>query len=96
MMSIRAILSLMAAHDMRNIPRNLPATRPRIIARLTPLTTMPGVMSPKKIPALAKAKRGIIQSKLFYAGIGIFVWFFFLRFGIHPTTAGIGIAAPPA
>ena len=58
---IRAILSLMAAHDMRNIPRNLPATRPRIIARLTPLTTMPGVMSPKKIPALAKAKRGIIR-----------------------------------
>lgn len=33
-----------------------------------------------------------IQSKLFYAGIGIFVWFFFLQSGIHPTIAGVIVA----
>lgn len=33
-----------------------------------------------------------IQSKLFYALIGIFVWFFFLNAGIHPTIAGVLVA----
>ncbi|MCM1290338.1 MAG: Na+/H+ antiporter NhaA [Prevotella sp.] len=33
-----------------------------------------------------------IQSKLFYLGIGAFVWFLFLNAGIHPTIAGVLIA----
>ncbi len=33
-----------------------------------------------------------IQSKLFYAGLGIVVWFFFLQSGIHPTIAGVIVA----
>lgn len=33
-----------------------------------------------------------IQSKLFYLGIGTFVWFLFLNAGIHPTIAGVLIA----
>lgn len=33
-----------------------------------------------------------IQSKLFYAIIGTFVWFFFLNAGIHPTIAGVLVA----
>lgn len=33
-----------------------------------------------------------IQSKLFYVGIGAFVWFFFLNAGIHPTIAGVLVA----
>ena len=33
-----------------------------------------------------------IQSKLFYFGIGAFVWFLFLNAGIHPTIAGVLIA----
>lgn len=33
-----------------------------------------------------------IQSKLFYIGIGAFVWFLFLNAGIHPTIAGVLIA----
>lgn len=33
-----------------------------------------------------------IQSKLFYAFVGTFVWFFFLNAGIHPTIAGVIVA----
>lgn len=33
-----------------------------------------------------------IQSKMFYFGIGIIVWFLFLNAGIHPTIAGVLIA----
>lgn len=33
-----------------------------------------------------------IQSKLFYMGIGIIVWFLFLQAGIHPTIAGVIVA----
>lgn len=33
-----------------------------------------------------------IQSKIFYLGIGAFIWFFFLNAGIHPTIAGVLIA----
>lgn len=33
-----------------------------------------------------------IQSKVFYLGIGAFVWFLFLNAGIHPTIAGVLIA----
>lgn len=33
-----------------------------------------------------------IQSKLFYLGIGAFIWFLFLNAGIHPTIAGVLIA----
>lgn len=33
-----------------------------------------------------------IQSKLFYLGLGTFVWFLFLNAGIHPTIAGVLIA----
>lgn len=33
-----------------------------------------------------------IQSKVFYFGIGAFVWFLFLNAGIHPTIAGVLIA----
>lgn len=33
-----------------------------------------------------------IQSKLFYAFFGTFVWFFFLNAGIHPTIAGVIVA----
>lgn len=33
-----------------------------------------------------------IRSKLFYLGIGAFVWFLFLNAGIHPTIAGVLIA----
>lgn len=33
-----------------------------------------------------------IQSKLFYAFFGTFVWFFFLNAGIHPTIAGVVVA----
>lgn len=35
-----------------------------------------------------------IQSKLFYLGVGAFVWFLFLNAGIHPTIAGVLIAFP--
>ncbi len=33
-----------------------------------------------------------IQSKLFYLGIGAFIWFLFMNAGIHPTIAGVLIA----
>lgn len=33
-----------------------------------------------------------IQSKMFYFGIGIIVWFLFLNAGIHPTIAGVLVA----
>lgn len=33
-----------------------------------------------------------IQSKIFYIGIGIAVWFLFLNSGIHPTIAGVCVA----
>ena len=33
-----------------------------------------------------------IQSKLFYMGIGIIIWFLFLQAGIHPTIAGVIVA----
>lgn len=33
-----------------------------------------------------------IQSKVFYLGIGAFIWFLFLNAGIHPTIAGVLIA----
>lgn len=33
-----------------------------------------------------------IQSKIFYLGVGAFVWFLFLNAGIHPTIAGVLIA----
>lgn len=33
-----------------------------------------------------------IQSKIFYIGIGIGVWFLFLNSGIHPTIAGVAVA----
>lgn len=33
-----------------------------------------------------------IQSKLFYLGIGIVIWFLFLNAGIHPTIAGVLVA----
>lgn len=33
-----------------------------------------------------------IQSKLFYLGVGAFIWFLFLNAGIHPTIAGVLIA----
>lgn len=33
-----------------------------------------------------------IQSKIFYAFFGTFVWFFFLNAGIHPTIAGVIVA----
>lgn len=33
-----------------------------------------------------------VQSKMFYAFFGTFVWFFFLNAGIHPTIAGVIVA----
>lgn len=33
-----------------------------------------------------------VQTKIFYLGIGAFVWFLFLNAGIHPTIAGVLIA----
>lgn len=33
-----------------------------------------------------------VQTKLFYAIVGTFVWFFFLNAGIHPTIAGVIVA----
>ena len=33
-----------------------------------------------------------IQSKVFYLGIGAFIWFLFMNAGIHPTIAGVLIA----
>lgn len=33
-----------------------------------------------------------VQSKMFYAFFGTFVWFFFLNAGIHPTIAGVLVA----
>lgn len=41
---------------------------------------------------LALGGRMGIQSKIFYLGIGAFVWFLFLNAGIHPTIAGVLIA----
>lgn len=41
---------------------------------------------------LALGGRMQIQSKIFYFGIGAFVWFLFLNAGIHPTIAGVLIA----
>lgn len=42
--------------------------------------------------ALAFGGKMGIQSKIFYLGIGAFVWFLFLNAGIHPTIAGVLIA----
>jgi NhaA family Na+:H+ antiporter len=33
-----------------------------------------------------------IQSKMFYLGIGAFVWYLFLNAGVHPTIAGVLVA----
>ena len=33
-----------------------------------------------------------VQSKIFYLGVGAFIWFLFLNAGIHPTIAGVLIA----
>jgi len=33
-----------------------------------------------------------IHSKLFYAGIGVVIWYLFLQSGIHPTVAGVLVA----
>lgn len=41
---------------------------------------------------LALGGRMSIQSKVFYLGIGAFIWFLFLNAGIHPTIAGVLIA----
>ena len=41
---------------------------------------------------LALGGKFAIQSKIFYLGIGAFVWFLFLNAGIHPTIAGVLIA----
>lgn len=41
---------------------------------------------------LALGGRFGIQSKIFYLGIGAFIWFLFLNAGIHPTIAGVLIA----
>lgn len=41
---------------------------------------------------LALGGRFAIQSKIFYLGIGAFIWFLFLNAGIHPTIAGVLIA----
>ncbi|MDE6095311.1 MAG: Na+/H+ antiporter NhaA [Muribaculaceae bacterium] len=41
---------------------------------------------------LALGGRLSIQSKMFYLGIGAFIWFLFLNAGIHPTIAGVLIA----
>ena len=41
---------------------------------------------------LALGGRMAIQSKVFYLGIGAFIWFLFLNAGIHPTIAGVLIA----
>lgn len=41
---------------------------------------------------LALGGRLSIQSKVFYLGIGAFIWFLFLNAGIHPTIAGVLIA----
>ena len=42
--------------------------------------------------ALALGGKLGIQSKVFYLGIGAFIWFLFLNAGIHPTIAGVLIA----
>lgn len=44
------------------------------------------------LAVLATGGRMGIQSKLFYLGIGAFIWFLFLNAGIHPTIAGVLIA----
>jgi NhaA family Na+:H+ antiporter len=41
---------------------------------------------------LALGGKFSIQSKVFYLGIGAFIWFLFLNAGIHPTIAGVLIA----
>lgn len=41
---------------------------------------------------LAFGGRMMIQSKLFYIGIGSIIWFMFMNAGIHPTIAGVLIA----
>lgn len=41
---------------------------------------------------LALGGKLAIQSKIFYLGIGAFIWFLFLNAGIHPTIAGVLIA----
>lgn len=41
---------------------------------------------------LALGGKFAIQSKMFYLGIGAFIWFLFLNAGIHPTIAGVLIA----
>lgn len=44
------------------------------------------------LAALALGGKLGIQSKVFYLGIGAFIWFLFLNAGIHPTIAGVLIA----
>lgn len=44
------------------------------------------------IAALLTGAMAGVQSKMFYAFFGTFVWFFFLNAGIHPTIAGVIVA----
>ncbi len=44
------------------------------------------------LAVLALGGKFSIQSKIFYLGIGAFIWFLFLNAGIHPTIAGVLIA----
>lgn len=50
------------------------------------------LMAALLLGVLALGGRLMIQSKVFYLGIGAFVWFLFLNAGIHPTIAGVLIA----
>ena len=52
---------LTVSHENVNIPTNLPTTRPRIMARLMPPNTEAMSNPPRKMPALAKAKRGMMR-----------------------------------
>ena len=53
--------NMIASQEKEKIPKNLPTTRPKMTARLTPSKIVEGSMSSRKIPAFAKAKSGRIK-----------------------------------
>ncbi len=48
-------------HEKAKTPKNLPTTRPIMIARLIPLKNAPALMPQKHMPALANANSGTIR-----------------------------------
>lgn len=58
----------------------------------TGIELMPLVYAAIGFAVLLLGSKLKIQSKMFYIGVGIVIWFFFLNSGIHPTISGVLVA----